>query len=210
MKEMRDITPRAETLSLYSEESRRLLSLRRSMEATRNLSVFIIAGMAYFAFGLAETSSHLILILGSLTVFALHVFEARAYQFADVSHLRVREIEKNLLAPSLDPSASPESGWEQRLASSLVSPRPVGYIYAFAARAWKNYILIFITLDVCWFSKLYLYPHAAASLSEFLARPGFGFLPGWFFFLFAASFWAIYLSLAVFYLIKRKGKEELD
>lgn len=205
---MKEITHTTEALRIYSEQMHQLLSLRRSMDATRNLSVFIIAGMAYFTFGLAETSSHLILILGSLTVFALQVFEARAHQFAETAEQRIREIEKNALAPSLDPSLQPETGWEQRLAQGLVKPSlGVGYVYAFAARAWKNYFLIFLTLDVCWFSKLYLYPHPAASWSEFLSRPGFGIVPGWFFYAFAASFWVLYIYLAVWYLLKHKGLE---
>ena len=41
-----------EIQTLYAEETRRSLSWRTAMDWTRNLSVLIVAGMAFVAFGL--------------------------------------------------------------------------------------------------------------------------------------------------------------
>jgi uncharacterized membrane protein len=191
----------------YTQEVRRLLSYRHSMEMTRNLSVMALAGMAYFAFGFPEKSSHLILILGSLIIFLFQVFESCTSQHAETSAYRVRQIENNVLIPALDPSAKAEEGWEKDLAVSLGSPKPVmNFFYAFSGRIWKGYFIIFLTLDVCWFSKLYLFPHTAASWTEFVGRLEFGALPGWVFLAFPALFWLTYTTLTILFLKKYKGK----
>jgi len=194
--------------NLYEEEMKRLLWYRRSMDATRNLSVLALAGMAYFAFGFPKTSSHLILILGSLIIFLFQIFESRTSQFAETSAHRVRLIEQNALVPSLDPSAEPEEGWEKKLAQGYSDNKPVmNFFYAFSGRIWKGYFIIFLTLDICWFSKLYIFPHTAGSFAEFLDRLKFGILPGWTFIAFASLFWITYITLTILFLKKYKGKE---
>lgn len=194
--------------TLYREEMRRLLWFRGSMDATRNLSVFIVAGMAYVMFGLPETSSHLVAFIGSLTVFALLIFESRTCQFAENSEVRVREIEANYLAPAIDASAHPEEGWENRLAADLANMRPMmSFIEAFAARIYRNYFLIFIALDACWFSKLYLYPHPVASWSEFVHRADLGFVPGWLVLGVVVPVWGSYILLIIWLRGKYNGRE---
>jgi len=194
--------------NLYTEEINKLIGLHRAMDKTRNYSVLILAGMAYFAFGLPQTSSHLILILGSLIIFLFQVFEARTSQFAATSDQRIREIEKNFLAPSIDPTIKPEEGWEKRITAILSEYKSSkGFVDAFAERVWKNYFIIFLTLDICWFSKLYLFPQTAQNWIEFIHKLDFGALPGWFFLVFAGAFWITYTVLAIMYHLKNKGKE---
>lgn len=194
--------------SLYTEEINRLIGLRTAMDKTRNYSVLILAGMAYFAFGLPQTSSHLVLILGSLIIFLFQFFETRTSQFAATTEQRIREIEKNFLAPSIDSTIKPEEGWEKRITTGLSESKPAkGFVDAFAERVFKNYFVIFITLDICWFSKLYLFPETAESWADFVHKLDFGALPGWFFLAFAGAFWITYTTLAIMYLKKNKGKE---
>jgi uncharacterized membrane protein len=195
---------------LYIEETRNLLALDRSMDTTRNLSVLALAGMIFVGFGFPLSSSHLVLILGSLVIFAFQLFETRAHRFASVSRLRTRAIEKNHIAPAVDRSIVPEEGWRRKLAGNLrAGSVPSGFVEAFAARTVRNYIVIFLTLDICWFTKLYLYPDPASDWSTFVGRLDTGVLPGWFFLVFAGTFWAIYLSLAVWHLIRTKGEESV-
>lgn len=181
---------------LYHESVKQELATKRSMEMTSNLSVFIIAGMMYFIFGFPETSSHLVAIIGSLTVFVLQIFEARIFMKNYVYRKRVDEMEETLVKQNEIPDGA-----------ILYSGMGINFVYAFAATAWKNYILIFLTLDACWFSKLYLFPAPASSWSEFLSRPESGFIPGWFFFAFAGVFWLIYFSLGIWYKIKSKSEK---
>jgi uncharacterized membrane protein len=191
--------------TVYSEEMKRTLWFRRSMDATRNLSVLSLAAMICFTFGLPDTSSHLVMILGSLVIFAFQIFEARAHLFAEASEERIRIIERNYLAT---PPAGPVKEWREELAKSLMeSEPPIGFVEAFAARTLRNYIIIFLTLDICWFAKLYLFPQPAPDWASFVHRLDSGFIPGWFFLLFAGAFWAIYFGLAIWYIIRTKGRE---
>ncbi len=195
--------------TLYAEETRRSLGWRGEMDWTRNLSVLIVAGMAFVAFGF-NGSSHLVLFLGSLSIFALLIFESRMHQFAQASEQRLREIEKNYFAPALDVGVAADPSWRERLAKSLVSTGPaVGFIEAFAARVSKNYFLIFLALDACWFSKLYLDPKPAATWAEFQHRADFGFVPGWLILLVVVPVWGSYVALIVWLWLKEKylGRE---
>jgi uncharacterized membrane protein len=193
--------------TLYTQELRRVLAWRRSLDATRNLAVGIVAAMALVAFGFQE-SSHLVLFLGSLTVFALAIFESRMYQFAEVSEERLRDIEQKYFGPLLDPSLQPTAGWREALAKSLAAGGTgVSFIEAFAARVLRNYFLIFLALDACWFSKLYLYPNPAPGLSEFVHRADLGFVPGWLVLSVVVPVWGSYIALIVWLLGKYSGRE---
>ncbi len=189
-----------ELVPVYEQSVKRLVSTEKAMNTTRNLSVFIVAGMMYFIFGFPQTSSHLIAILGSLTIFVLQIFESRIYQM-NYKYNRIVTLIENVLSGKLTDF---QDGPMESL--NALTP-PVSFVYAFAATTWKNYILIFLTLDVCWFSKLYLFPVAAASWSEFFNRPAFGFLPGWFFYAFAGAFWIIYFTLGIWYKLKSKNEK---
>jgi len=193
--------------TLYSVEMRRLLWWRQVIETSRNLSVFIVAGMAFVAFGF-PSSSHLVLYLGSTSVFLLLIFESRTYRYAEASERRVRELEKNILAPALDAVVQAESGWAAHLAQGLVGNSvQVSFLEALAMRVYKAYFIIFVALDICWFSKLYLYPQPAAGWSEFIHRADMGFFPGWLVLLVIVPVWTSYVILIIWVRKKQKGRE---
>ncbi len=180
---------------LYRKLIEQNINYEKSMDTTRNLSVFIIAGMMYFIFGFPQTSSHLIAILGSVTVFVLQIFESVANgKNLDVER-KIKIIESNFFQTTNVDSNKLKQDFDNT--PKLIS----NFVFNFSATTFKNYILIFLTLDICWFSKLYLFPTAASSWSEFFNRPAFGFLPGWFFYAFAGLFWITYFSLAIWYKI---------
>ena len=194
-------------VTLHAREMQRVLFFRRSMDLTRDLAVLIVAAMALVVFGLPE-ASHLVLFLGSLTVFALALIETRTHRFAAVSEQRLRAIEQNYFAPLLDSSVDPAPEWNEQLAKTLSRfEPPVGFVEAFAARISRNYFLIFVALDACWFSKLYLYPGPAASFVEFVHRADLGLLPGWLVLSVVVPVWGTYIVLVVWLLGKNSGRE---
>lgn len=184
---------------IYSRMVQQHIQCERSIDTSRNLSVFIIAGMMYFIFGFPETSSHLIAILGSVTVFVLQIFQSKQFGKNLLLTQNILSFEEKVLEQSA-------SSINENELSKILKAKPVKFIYSFAATTYTDYILIFFTLDVCWFSKLYLFPYAAESWAEFFSRPAFGFLPGWFFFVFAGGFWLTYFSLALWYKITSNKK----
>ena len=184
---------------LFKEESSNLLSLRQQMESTRNLSTLIVAAMAIMTFAFSD-SSQLILFLGSLSVFALLIFESRIYRDYDVSMKKVLSIQDKYIFTDNETELSNE-----RILSEVFEP--VSFIEAFAVRIYKNYLIIFFALDACWFSKLYLFPDAADSWSEFVERAGLGFVPGLFILAVVGVVWITYFILIIWLKKKYKGKE---
>jgi uncharacterized membrane protein len=198
----------SEVQSYYSRETQRLLQRERLIETTRYLSVFALGGMIYFAFGFPETSSHLVLIYGSLVIFLFQIFEARTYQMARSSIERLRIVDVNIIAPAVDTTLIPVPGWEKDLSESIRNASaPIRFPAAFAATIFKAYFIIFITLDICWFSKLYLFPFPAGNWGEFVSRLDFGAVPGAFFLWFASGFWIVYTALAFWYFIRLRHDE---
>lgn len=198
----------ATLLAFYDQEVKRVLFFRRAMDLTRNLAIAIVAGMALVVFGLPE-ASHLVLFLGSLTVFTLALIETRSYRFADVSERRVRTVEQNYFARALDPSLAPAPGWKEELAKGLAHfALQIGFLEAFAVRILHNYFLIFLALDACWFSKLYLYPAPASSLQSFVHRADLGFVPGPLVLSVVVPVWGSYIVLVVWLLGKQSGREQ--
>jgi uncharacterized membrane protein len=194
-------------LSLYREDIAQMLSFRSSMELTRNLAIGIVAGMALVVFGLPG-ASHLVLFLGSLTVFALALIETRAYRFAQVYESRVRQVEQNYFAPMLDPSLVPAADWQAEFARGFSRfTLAVGFLEGFAVRIKHNYFLIFLALDACWFAKLYLYPAAALSFQEFVHRADLGFVPGLLVLSVVVPVWGSYIVLIVWLIGKQSGRE---
>jgi uncharacterized membrane protein len=195
-------------LSLYQEDVAQVLSFRSGMDLTRNLAIGIVAGMALVTFGL-PLASHLVLFLGSLTVFALALIETRTYRFPQVYERRVRQVEQSYFAPTLDPSLVPAADWRIELARRFSRlTLEVGFLEAFAVRIKHNYFLIFLALDACWFSKLYLYPTAALSFQEFVHRADLGFVPGLLVLSVVLPVWGSYIALIVWLLGKQSGREE--
>ncbi len=181
---------------LYMKELDQILSFRQYMENTRNLSTAIIGAMALLAFTF-PVSSHLVLFLGSLSIFALLIFESRTYRYYDVSLKRFEQIENNII-----------SGNEaDRVEKENLRGEPViSFMEAFAVRVYKNYFIIFLALDICWFSKLYLYPSQALNWNEFVSRADFGILPGWVILFVVVPVWGTYIFLIIWLKKKYKGR----
>lgn len=192
---------------IYHSELEGLLFYRRSMDMTRNLSVIALTGMILFTFGFPLTSSHLIFIFGWLILFLFQIFEARTSQYAETAAYRLRLIEQNQWVPELDQATEPEEGWRKKLAASISSNEPVmNYFDAFCGRIWKGYYLIFLCLEICWFSRVYIFPGPAASWQEFVSRQVFGFLPNLSFIIFPTVFWIVYTIFIIIYRKKYKNK----
>jgi uncharacterized membrane protein len=201
------VLPDAVVLAIYARDMERALAFRHSLDMTRNVSVGIVAAMALIAFGFAG-ASHLVLFLGSLTVFALALIETRTFRYAEISEQRLRVIERSYFAPLLDPAVEPAPRWREELASSMAQLRPkVSAVEAFAVRIWRNYLLIFAALDACWFSKLYLYPFPAHALEEFVHRADLGFVPGWLVLSVVVPVWGTYGALVLWLHGKNSGCE---
>ena len=64
-------------------------------------------------------------------------------------------------------------------------------------RLRRNYLWIFILLAVSWNIKVYLHPHPAHDMDEFIARAAVGFVPGWFIIVTGVIFNVVLLVFAI-------------
>jgi uncharacterized membrane protein len=184
---------------LFKEESNNLLTLRQQMETTRNLSTLIVAAMAIITFAFSDTSQ-LVLFLGSLSVFALLIFESRIFRDYDNSLKKIHFIQTNYIFAVKNAEHPNEKFYFEEF-------KLISFAEAFAVRIYKNYLIIFFALDACWFSKLYLFPVAADGWSEFVKRAELGFVPGTLILGVVAIVWITYIVLIIWLKKKYKGKE---
>lgn len=183
----------------FKEESNNLLTFRQQMETTRNLSTLIVGAMAIMTFAFSDTS-HLVLFLGSLSVFALLIFESRIFIDYDNSLKKIHFMQTNYILAANNSEHPDEKLYFEEF-------KRIKFVEAFAVRIYKNYLIIFFALDACWFSKLYLYPKAADGWSEFINRAELGFVPGILIFGVVAIVWITYFALIIWLKKKYKGKE---
>lgn len=194
-----------EILAVYGQEMKRFIFRERSMETTRNLAVFILGLMIITTYIDPVTSSHYILFLGSLSVFALLLFDTHTQRIASVSSKRIALIEKNYFATMLDPLLQPAANWQEELAQSYFQETAIGVIEAFAMRIRDCYFIIFIGLDSAWIAKLYLYPKAPEDITEFIHRLDLGPVPGIVVVGFIVALWSTYITLLVWLRGKLQG-----
>jgi uncharacterized membrane protein len=184
-------------LQLYSEETKRLLWSKSAMDMTRNIAVLVLLAMILISFGFREPTSHRVPYFGSLAMFALVLFETRLFRFHAVSEQRIQLLEQNFSHAILDKKYIPDRALQQQLAASYDNPSQPSFTEAIAYRVYKNYFLIFLVLDACWLSKVYLSPQPPVSVSDFVRRLDLGFFSGWATVTFLTLFWLLFILAAI-------------
>jgi uncharacterized membrane protein len=193
---------RAEYISalvhLYRGEMHRATAWRLRLDNTTNWAIITTGGLLTFSFGHAE-SSHQVLLLGHVLVFAFLWIESRRYRFFDVWRSRVRKLEENFFNPLLTRRlVSPDPTWGDAVARDLDEPRfKMSRWRALHQRLRANYMVLFLTLTVSWISKLFLHPHPTEDLELVGQRLGMDLLP-WKFTVGLLAVFYVFLGLLFF------------
>jgi uncharacterized membrane protein len=163
---------------LYRGEVQRSNTWRTRLDSTTNWAV--ITTGAGISFALSDAAHHhAVLLLNALLVTLFLWIEARRYRYYELWSYRVRLMEIDYFAALLVPPFAPRSDWAEPLAASLVTPRfPVGMWEAFGRRCRRNYVWLFVVLDLAWAIKALVHPAAAASWPQFVDRFALGPLSG--------------------------------
>lgn len=164
----------------YRGEVHRSTSWRQRLDATTNWAVLTTAGMLSFTFS-SPATTHLILLLSTLIIFAYLVIEARRYRYFEVYRARVRMLEENFLIPVVTRQLeSPMGSWREMVAMDLDLPKyKTTLLEALGFRLRRNFLLIFLIMLGGWVVKLAIHPFFATSWLEVYRRIGVGAIPSW-------------------------------
>lgn len=185
-------------IHLYRGEVQRVNTWRGRLDKTPYWTLVMVAGMISWAFSAPNRSPALILVTIPLAS-ALLTLEANRYQIHEVWRSRVRMLEENFFANTLDPEASlPRTEWMKVLSEDLREPQfKVSFFTALSLRLRRIYLWIFATILIGWFMKLILHPTQASSIAGVIERARIGFIPGLGVIIFMLSFFISLVLLAV-------------
>lgn len=156
---------------LYRAQVQRADMWRARLDSTTNWAVVSTAASLTVAFS-NPRSGPMIIILATVIISLFLWIEARRYRYFELWSLRVRLLERNYLAPLLDPEESVEEGWEKILAKTLTQQTfPIQRKEAFGRRYRSVYIWLQAILTLSFLIHIWLYPEPAGAWPEVWARP---------------------------------------
>ncbi len=162
-------------IHLYRGEMGRMVSYRSRLDTTTNWAIVTTAAMTTFALGNTDVSHAVLLFAMFLNYFFLHL-EARRFRVYELSHQRVRMLERYFYGEMLGQTPSLE--WRETLANELQQPRsPVSHLNALGWRVRRNYIWIYGAVLLAWLMKLSS-ASPSATLLSLVSAARVGVLPG--------------------------------
>jgi len=171
---------------------------RQRLDATTNWAVVTTGAVISFAFT-QSAFGHIVILLDLLLVTMFLTIEARRYRYYELWSYRVRMMETDFFAPMLVPPFHPAADWAESLAESLLHPQfQISELEALGRRLRRNYLWIYVTVGLAWFSRVALFPGPVDTLREFVSRAAIGPLDGQWVILFVAGLLAGMVSIGVF------------
>ena len=163
---------------LFRAEVQRANMWRQRLDATTNWAVITTGAAITIAFSRGETEQSVIILNTVLITLFLYI-EARRYRYYELWSYRVRLMETDFFAAMLVPPFHPAPDWAESLADNLLHPQfPISMLEALGRRYRRNYMWIYFVLGLAWVTNVLMYPTAAGSWAEFMARARVGWLPG--------------------------------
>ncbi|WP_240479555.1 DUF2270 domain-containing protein [Haloprofundus marisrubri] len=144
---------------LYRGEIHRMKLWRERLDRTSNWAVTLIAAILTYAFS-GASRPHPVILVGVVMVTVFLVIEARRYRGYDMWRSRVRMLQRNVFAYSLDPSQGIEDpDWRPRLSKDYREPRTkISYEEAIAHRLRRVYLPLFTVLLAAWLFRTVVTP----------------------------------------------------
>ncbi|PYE48397.1 DUF2270 domain-containing protein [Deinococcus yavapaiensis] len=183
-------------IHLYRGEVGRMTSYRVRLDTTTNWAVITTAGLLGYAFS-PQGPDEIMIAAMLMNVFFLHV-EARRFRLFEISHLRVRVLEKffypSVLGDSIDQS------WRSYMIRELDKPHiPLDHLQAVGWRLRRNYLWLYASLLIAWLAKLDISRPANSvfSAAQVVDVARIGLLPGWAALLLVLAFYAALIILAL-------------
>lgn len=159
---------------LYRGEIHRMKHWRERLDRTTNWAVITMIGILTWSFSNPQ-HPHYILLGGIVTTLVFLNVEARRYQGHEIWHNRVRTIQKNVMAPVINPEIDNEDySWREKLAESYREPELcMPYKQAIAHRMQRIYLPIFSILAFVWSLRV-----TAFDPAKWPSSASVGYIPG--------------------------------
>ena len=140
----------------YRGELGRIMIWRQRLDVTTNWAIMGCAGLITFGLG-SDPSSHLVFPLANLLALLLLYVESRRYRYYDAFRSRVRMLEAHFLMPVVMRDARLLAGdWKRVLSEDLLLPTfKLGKWTAIRRRYRRNYVWIFLLIQLAWLAKLW-------------------------------------------------------
>ncbi len=186
-------SPGGSMAHLYRGEIHRMKLWRERLDRTSNWAVTLIAAILTYAFSSASRP-HYVILVGVVMVSIFLVIEARRYRGYDMWRSRVRMLQRNVFAYSLDPSQGIEDpDWRPRLSRDYREPRvKVSYEEAIAHRLRRVYLPLFTVLLAAWLFRILATPSTG---STWPASASVGVLPGTAIIAVVGAFYAVLVGI---------------
>lgn len=163
----------------FRAEVQRANVWRTRLDTTTNWAVVTTGAAISFAYTSPNVEDHRIIILDVLLVSLFLYIEARRYRYYELWSYRVRLMETDFYATMLVPPFHPAPDWAESLADNLLHPQfPISMLEAIGRRLRRNYLWIYLILDIAWVWKVWLHPTPTRSWEMFFDRAAIGSVPG--------------------------------
>lgn len=200
---------RADFLSLmghaYRGELGRTTSWRTRIDRTTNWAVVLTATLLTWAFS-AESRPHYVLLVGVVMLTVFLGIETRRYRVYDIWRSRVRILEENVFANSLDPEGVEQTNWRELLSDDLRDPTvktPV--LEAVSRRLRRVYFALVSVIVGAWIVRLTVF---AATGTGFVGAARIGAVSGEVVLVSVGVYYAAMIAL-IFWPGGRQAKGEL-
>jgi uncharacterized membrane protein len=159
----------------YRGEMARTTSWRTRIDRTTNWAVVLTATLLTWAFS-ADSRPHYVLVVGIVMVTVFLGIEARRYRVYDIWRSRVRILEENVFANSLDPEGVEQSNWRELLSRDFREPSvKTPTIEAVSRRLRRVYFALISVLVGAWIVRLTVF---ATTPTGIIGTAGVGGIPG--------------------------------
>ncbi|MDY6788373.1 MAG: DUF2270 domain-containing protein [Candidatus Nanohaloarchaea archaeon] len=165
---------------MYRGEVQRSNTWRERIDSTTTWAIIVTAGILTWVFS-SPQNPHIVTILGGVIVTFFSIIEARRYRYFDIWRTRVRVLEENVIAPSINPEEDGKSSkWRKALAEDLEKPSfKMTNWEAWRRRMKRNYIWIISFLFLSWIIKVLMHPEVSRTFSHFVKSASTLGIPGW-------------------------------
>lgn len=140
--------------NFYRGEMERTVGWRTRLDQTTNWAVVVMAAILTFVFS-SEDNPHYVVLIGVLGVCAFLIIESQRYQEYDAWRYRVRVLQRQFVADTIDPNRASSVDWREQLADDLRNPTLViSRLRAIGHRLKRVYLFLLSVLIASWLLRI--------------------------------------------------------